>query len=178
MVFLWFLLFLAWPVAEIWIFIGVGREIGWLGAILLTFATSAAGSVLMRVQGFAAMNRFLQGAERGEMPVAAVIDGMGIFIAGVLLLLPGFISDALGLILFIPPVRRRITAWLFRRILQSPVSRDGIRRGGFRSRPAGPEAKGFSRSDNVVDAEFETVDPQTRPRESPTLVNRTDKKLP
>jgi UPF0716 protein FxsA len=168
MVFLWFLVFLAWPVAEIWVFVSVGREIGWLAAVLLTFATSAAGSVLMRIQGFAAMNRFLEATERGELPVATVLDGMGIFIAGVLLLLPGFVSDALGLVLFIPPLRRRITAWLFRQILQSPAQPGRMRRGGFRPGPSGPPEKGFRKSDNVVDAEFETIDPRPDGKEPPT----------
>jgi UPF0716 protein FxsA len=174
MVFLWFLLFLGWPAAEIWIFIAVGHAIGWLNAIALTIVSSIAGSMLMRVQGFAAMNRFLQGVERGELPVATVLDGMGIFIAGALLLMPGFLSDILGLVLFIPPVRRRLTAWLFRQILQSPVRRQSAGRGGPGPRPASSRPGNLRRSDNVVDAEFETVEP----RRPPPAGDRPDKESP
>jgi UPF0716 protein FxsA len=176
MVFLWFLLFLGWPVAEIWIFIEMGHAIGWIQAILLGIVTSMAGAILLRVQGFAAMNRFLEDVERGELPVATVLDGMGIFLAGVLLMLPGFLSDVFGLLLFIPPLRRRLTAWLFRQVLQRPVAREGVRRGGFGRRPAGSAKGGFRKSDNVVDAEFETVAPRPNSTGRPPLVNHPDEK--
>ncbi len=182
MLFLWFLLFLCWPVAEIWAFIEIGRWMGWPEAILLAITTSIAGSILMRVQGFSAMSRFLEDVDRGELPVATVLDGMGIFLAGVLLMLPGFLSDVLGLLLFVPPLRRLLTVWLFRQILRSPVSREGVRRtaGGGGSGPAprqgDPGKGGFRRSDNVVDAEFETVEPRPETPKRPPLVNRPDEK--
>jgi UPF0716 protein FxsA len=173
MVFVWFLVLLAWPALEIAIFIEVAGAIGWLGAIGLTIATAIAGTWLMRVQGFKAMNRFLAGAESGELPVAAVIDGMGIFMAGMLLVLPGFLSDVIGLALFIPPLRRRLTVWVFRHLLQQPVQRGGWRpgpgpadRGG--PRPGSGRREGF-RSDNVVDAEFESVAPERKPPERDAL---------
>jgi UPF0716 protein FxsA len=160
MIFLWFLAFLSWPVAEIWLFVEAGRAIGWLAALLITIATGAAGAVLMRIQGSAAMRRFLENADRGELPVETVVDGMGIFAAGLLLLLPGFLSDMLGLLLFIPPLRRRLTRWLFRRVLEA---RPFPRQAPPRQRPEGPRERpsprGFRRSDDVVDAEFETIEP-------------------
>jgi UPF0716 protein FxsA len=171
MFFLWFLLLLAWPAAEIAVFIFVGQHIGWLQAILLTLATAVAGTVLMRIQGFATLNRFLQDADRGELPVATVLDAMGIFTAGLLLLLPGFLSDILGLLLFIPPLRRWLIRWLFRQILKSPGPREGLRRGGFGSR-AGPRSDGFRKSDNVIDAEFETVRPDRKSRDPAALSDR------
>ena len=155
---LWFLLFLSWPVAEIAIFVQVGQAIGWLGAILLTVMTAMAGTVLLRMQGFSAMNRFLAAAEKGESPVGPVLDGMGIFVAGLFLLLPGFISDVIGLLLFIPPLRRWLIALMFRQVLQGGIYRPGPRSGP--SRPARDAGKpGFRKADNVVDAEFETLDP-------------------
>ena len=175
MVFVLFLLLLAWPALEIAIFIKVAGAIGWIAAILLTIATAIVGSSLMRIQGFKAMNRFLAGAESGELPVAAVIDGMGIFMAGVLLVMPGFVSDVIGLALFIPPLRRWLTLWMFRHLLQQPVYRGGWRpgpgpgptdRGGPR---AGGGRPGDFRSDNVVDAEFETVAPDRKPPERSAL---------
>jgi UPF0716 protein FxsA len=174
MVFVWFLLLLAWPALEIAIFIKVAGAIGWIGAILLTIATSVAGSWLMRIQGFKAMNRFLASAESGELPVATVIDGMGIFMAGMLLVLPGFVSDAIGLALFIPPLRRRLTLWVFRRLLHQPAQRGGWRPGP-RQGPAdrgGPRTGGGGsgfRSDNVVDAEFESVAPERKAPERDAL---------
>jgi UPF0716 protein FxsA len=171
MLFLWFLLLLAWPAAEIAVFIFVGQHIGWLQAILLTFATAVAGTALMRIQGFAALNRFLQDADKGELPIATVLDAMGIFAAGLLLLLPGFLSDIVGLLLFIPPLRRALAAWLFRQILKSPGPRESVRRQGF-GMGARPRRDGFRKSDNVVDAEFETVRPEAKPIDPKAVPDR------
>jgi UPF0716 protein FxsA len=156
---LWFLLFLSWPVAEIAIFVQVGQAIGWLGAILLTIGTAVAGSILLRIQGFNTMNRFLTAAEKGESPVGPVLDGVGIFVAGLLLLLPGFISDVLGLLLFIPPLRRWLIGLMFRHVLQGGAA-SWPRRSGPSRRTGDAGQGGFRKSENVVDAEFETLDPQ------------------
>jgi UPF0716 protein FxsA len=181
MIFVWFLLFLAWPVAEIAFFVEVGQAIGWIWAILLAIGTSIAGSVLMRVQGMTALNRFLQESEKGELPVAAVLDGMGIFLAGVLLLLPGFLTDFVGLLLFVPPVRRRVIGFMFRQFLRKPAMQWQTRRAPFSRGPAGPAprdgGRGFRRDEDVIDAEFETIDPERKPG-SPRLVNRRDDELP
>jgi UPF0716 protein FxsA len=177
MIFVWFLLFLAWPVAEIAFFVEVGQAIGWAWAILLAIGTSIAGSVLMRIQGVTALNRFLQDSEKGELPVAAVLDGMGIFVAGVLLLLPGFLTDFIGLLLFVPPVRRRLIGFMFRQLLRRPATQWQTRRAPFGRGPAGPSPRergqGFRRQEDVIDAEFETLDPERKPG-SPKLVNRPD----
>jgi UPF0716 protein FxsA len=165
MIILWFLLFLAWPVAEIAIFVKAAGAIGWAGAILATIGTAILGAYLMRVQGFAAMQRFLSSAERGEPPVGAVLDGMGIFAAGFLLVLPGFLSDLLGLLLFIPPLRRGLIArLLFPRQPQGQAGRARPGRDGFRPhQEAGTGNTGLRRSDNAVDAEFETLEPPATP---------------
>ena len=164
MIILWFLLFLSWPVAEIAIFVQMGQAIGWLATIGLTLATAVAGTFLLRMQGFAAMNRFLAAAERGESPVGPVLDGMGIFVAGLFLVLPGFISDAIGLLLFIPPLRRWLITLMFRQALQGGLHRQAPRAGPFRRRPDAPGKGGFRKADNIVDAEFETLAPEVKPR--------------
>jgi UPF0716 protein FxsA len=172
---LWFLLFLSWPVAEIAIFVQVGQAIGWLGAILLTIGTAVAGSILLRIQGFNTMNRFLAAAEKGEAPVGPVLlDGMGIFVAGLLLLLPGFISDVLGLLLFIPPLRRWLIAMMFRNVLQGGAT-SWPRRSGPSRRTGDGSGGGFRKSENVVDAEFETLDPQGTKKEPGALPDKSGK---
>ena len=181
-----FLLLLAVPIAEIALFIEAGRLIGIIPTILLTFATAVAGSFLVRVQGLATLNRIAQSIEKGEMPVAPVIDGMGIFVAGLLLLTPGFLSDAIGLLLFVPPIRRGVGRWIFRKLARSGqvrfstygASSPGEPQGG---RPTG--GGGFKKADNVVDAEFETIDPDENGTEPPGTKrldgkNRNDPKSP
>jgi UPF0716 protein FxsA len=160
MLFAWFLVVLCWTVAEATIFVEVARATGWLSAVGLTLLTSIAGTLLLRVQGLAAMNRFLEGVDKGELPVETVLDGMGIFIAGALLVLPGFLSDGVGLVLFVPAVRRALIRWLFRQMPERRVRPTEAGGGPFR-RGNSPRQEPLRRSDNVIDAEFETVQPET-----------------
>lgn len=100
---------LALPVAEIAMFIVVGSHIGVLATIGLIFASTAAGILLLRVQGLGNLERLRGAMQRNEAPTAEVADGAMILLAGLLLITPGFITGALGLLLFVPPVRR--LAW-------------------------------------------------------------------
>ena len=180
-----FLLLLAIPIAEIALFIEAGRLIGVVPTILLTFGTAVAGSFLVRVQGLATLNRVAQSVEKGEMPVGPVIDGMGIFVAGILLLTPGFLSDALGLLLFVPPIRRGVGKWVLGKLARSGqvrfatygASAPAEPKGG-RPTPAG--GGGFKKADDVVDAEFETIDPGEKapPAERLDGKGRADRKSP
>jgi UPF0716 protein FxsA len=158
-----FLIFIVVPIAEVAVFIEAGRLIGVVPTILLTIGTAIAGSVLMRIQGFTALHRLAQSLERGEMPVTPVIDGIGILAAGMLLITPGLITDVIGFMLFIPPVRRGLAKWLFRKAMQSgavhirtfSTGNTGAPRPG--AKPRGRPA--FVKSEDVVDAEFETIEP-------------------
>jgi len=164
-----FLVFIVVPILEIALFIQAGQLIGMWPTIAITIGTAIAGSFLMRVQGFATLSRFSQSAERGEIPVTPVIDGIGIFAAGLLLLTPGLFTDAIGLLLFVPPIRRGLAKWAFGRATKS--GRVHFRTfggagpgGGPKPNRPGPEGPkrgddGFSKSEDVIDAEFETIDP-------------------
>src|SRR5262245_56211775 len=114
-----FLIFIVVPIAEVAVFIEAGRLIGVVPTILLTIGTAIAGSLLMRIQGFTVLHRLTQSLEKGEMPVTPVIDGIGILAAGILLMTPGLLTDIIGFMLFIPPLRRGLAKWLFRRAIQS-----------------------------------------------------------
>ena len=157
-----FLCFLAVPIAEIALFVEAGRLIGVIPTILLTIATAMAGTFLMRAQGIATMNRIAQSLEKGEMPVASVMDGMGIFVAGILLLTPGFLTDIFGLLLFVPPIRRGVGRWIFQKLARSGQVRFTSYGASSPTReppPAKPAAGSFTRASDVVDAEFETIEP-------------------
>lgn len=93
------------PILEIAGFIVVGREIGVLPTLALIMLTSLAGIVLLRIQGFGILRRLNDEARSGRDPARDMIHGVMVVIAGLLLLLPGFITDAFGLLLFLPPVR-------------------------------------------------------------------------
>lgn len=93
------------PLAEIGAFILIGREIGVLWTLAMVFVTAVVGSVLLRVQGFGLLARIQAETEAGRVPGRELVHGVMILIAGVLLLTPGFITDSIGFLLFVPFVR-------------------------------------------------------------------------
>ncbi|MCY6383159.1 FxsA family protein [Hoeflea prorocentri] len=99
------LLLLIVPLAEIGAFIVIGREIGVFWTLAMVFFTAVLGSILLRVQGFGLVRRIQQEMEAGRVPGRELVHGVMIMIAGVLLLTPGFITDAIGFLLFVPAIR-------------------------------------------------------------------------
>jgi len=107
------ILLLALPLLEIAVFVMVGSQIGVLPTIGLVILSGIVGSVLLRWQGFGAVNRIRREMDAGNLPGRELAHGAMIMLAGILLLIPGFISDIVGLLLFIPAVRD--LAWGFLR---------------------------------------------------------------
>ncbi len=99
------ILLLAVPLAEIAAFIIIGREIGVLWTLAMVFFTAVLGSILLRVQGLGLITRIRAETEAGRVPGRELVHGVMILVAGILLLTPGFITDALGFLLFVPSVR-------------------------------------------------------------------------
>jgi UPF0716 protein FxsA len=101
------LVFVGIPVVELYFLIQVGSEIGALPTIGLTILTAVIGGVLVRRQGFAALSRVRAATERGEVPALEIMDAALLLVAGLILLLPGFFTDAVGFALLTPALRRR-----------------------------------------------------------------------
>jgi UPF0716 protein FxsA len=99
------------PVVEVIAFIEVGRAIGWLAAVVLLLATSVLGARLVRVQGRLAIERISLAVSERRAPGAAAIDGALGFLGAVLLVVPGFVTDALG-VLLLAPTRRLVRRWI------------------------------------------------------------------
>jgi UPF0716 protein FxsA len=99
------LLLLALPLIEIAVFVEVGRQIGVLPTIALVVLSGIAGCILLRIQGFGILARIRQQIEAGQDPSRELAHGVMVVVAGILLLIPGFVTDILGILLFIPPVR-------------------------------------------------------------------------
>ena len=93
------------PLAEIAGFIIVGRQLGVGATLLLVLASAVAGAVLLRIQGLGALRKIQQAGQAGTDPGRQLVHGLMIVVTGFLLILPGFISDIVGLLLFIPAVR-------------------------------------------------------------------------
>lgn len=99
------LLLLVVPLAEIATFVVVGGQIGVLPTIGLVILTTIVGMFLLRIQGLGALRRIQAVMNRGESPGRDLVHGLMIMVAGVLLLIPGFITDTIGLLLFVPAIR-------------------------------------------------------------------------
>ena len=110
-----FLAFVVVPIVEIGLFLQVGSYIGVPATLGLIILTAIAGTMLVRSQGIDVIRKIQNSANRGATPVAALVQGLFVLIAGVLLLTPGFATDTLGFALLIPPVREFIAAkiWKF-----------------------------------------------------------------
>ena len=112
------LVFIVLPIAEIYVIIKVGEAIGVLPTIALLILDSFLGAALLRSQGRAAWARFNDALARGRVPAREVFDGAMVILGGAFLITPCFISDAIGLLLLIPPSRaifRGIVARMARR---------------------------------------------------------------
>ncbi|HEV2819402.1 MAG TPA: FxsA family protein [Solirubrobacteraceae bacterium] len=108
------LAFIVAPLAELYVIFQVGGLIGILPTVALLLAASILGGVLLRAQGRAAWRRFVAALQTGRPPAREVADGALILVGGALLLTPGFITDALGLALLVPPTRALMRGALVR----------------------------------------------------------------
>lgn len=106
-----FVIFLGVPLAEIAAFIVIGERIGLGWTLAMVVVTAVIGSVLLRIQSFAVINKIRADMESGRVPGAAIGHGAMILVAGLLLLTPGFVTDTVGIMLFVPAVRGMI--WRF-----------------------------------------------------------------
>ncbi len=139
------LAFVITPIVEIAVFIEIGGEIGLWATLAIVIVTAMVGTALLRAQGLATLARARQSLARGEFPVRQVFDGACLLVAGALLLTPGFVTDGIGLALFLPPVRGLLGRWL---LASGRLNLDMATDAG--SRPG--------REDGVVEGEFHEVE--------------------
>ncbi len=139
------------PLAEIACFILVGRRIGLFPTLSLVVLSAVAGIVLMRVQGFGVLARLRQSGQEGRAPGKDLLDAAMILIAGILLLIPGFLTDIAGLALFLPPVR----SFLWNRLMRNVVVVDI---GGMR--PGNEPRTGPQRTIDLDDDDFHRDGPR------------------
>jgi UPF0716 protein FxsA len=114
-----FVLFLLVPFAELYVLIKVGQVIGALPTIGLLFAVSVIGAWLVKREGLETLRRAQARIDARQVPGKELIDGVLILFAGALLVSPGFLTDFIGVLLLLPPVRAALRGatlrWLARR---------------------------------------------------------------
>lgn len=172
------ILFVVVPIIELFVIIQVGGALGVLPTVGLLVLGSILGSVLMRSQGRATWRRFREATVAGKVPAREVLDGALVIFGGALLLTPGFVTDALGLLLLLPPtravVRRMLVDGVAKRMLGPAAIPGGLafrfagsRRGNARSgRPAaGSDTQGRSPDpgDDTVEGTARDVDSRRLP---------------
>jgi UPF0716 protein FxsA len=120
---------IALPVVEIALFVKSAELIGTLPTVAVAVLLGMGGLALLRRQGLATALKVRAQLDHGELPVAEAFDGLCLSAAGFLLVLPGLLTDAMGLALLLPPVRHALRRWLARRLrlvsTRSPRPRPG-----------------------------------------------------
>ena len=99
---------IAIPIIEIYLFIKVGSQVGALNTILLIFITAFFGIIYARYEGFNTLRSGMSQIIKNELPVYEIISGAALAFAALLLILPGFATDLLGLLIVFPPTRKLI----------------------------------------------------------------------
>ena len=102
------LIILSIPIVEIYLFINVGSQIGAFNTILLIFITAFFGVVYARYEGFNTLRSAMSQVIKNEVPVYEIISSAALAFAALLLILPGFATDTLGLFIIFPPTRKLI----------------------------------------------------------------------
>jgi UPF0716 protein FxsA len=126
-----FLLLILWPVAELFVIVEVARAIGVLLTLALLLAGIPLGTWALRSQGAAVWRRMADAVAMGQPPGRHVVDGALVVAGGALLIVPGFITDALGIVLLLPPTR----ALLRTVVVRNFRSRVVVRATSFARRP-------------------------------------------
>ncbi len=154
------LAFIIIPVIEIAVFIHLGGEIGLWSTILLIILTAIIGTWLLRAQGLATLQRAQASLERQVFPIAEVFDGLCLIVAGVLLLTPGFVTDAVGFSLFLPLIRTVLRIWIWTLLARSGNSKVWVNAEHSESPSDGQT--------DTIDGEFRDITPQ-KPDSKTTL---------
>ncbi len=146
------LLFIVVPIVEFAILIELGRFWGTIPTIALIVVTGFLGAALARRQGLGLLREMRAESSAGRLPTRAIVDGVIILLAGAVLITPGVLTDLFGFFCLIPPSRRLIRTWLWRRLKRAV--REGrvrvsvhleVRRGRGGGRPEAHTSNGSDR---------------------------------
>lgn len=185
MAFVYLITFILWIWAEIAMFVALGSAVGVLLTLIGIFVTGMIGISLLRSQGRRITGALQAQLARGEAPVASLADGVSVLVGAILMLIPGYLTDAAGLVLFLPGIRTIVGALLLKRMTargsfmmggrmpfgfgtafgHPPGTRPGPGSGpgsGPHRRP-GPEQHG----DDIIEGDFEERSPGAPPIDRP-----------
>jgi UPF0716 protein FxsA len=149
-----FLAFTVVPLVELYLLIGLGRQLGVLPTLGLVLVTGLLGAWLAKREGRSVVRSWREATAQGRLPADGILSGALVLVGGVLLVTPGLVTDVVGFLLLIPPTRRLIAARL-RRMLERQMQAGTLRVTHTRwSGFPGIGSSGERRSQAEVDAEF------------------------
>ena len=119
-----FILFIALPALEIFLFIKIGGQVGALNTVALIFLTAIIGVYFAKLQGIQTLKSGMVNLYQNKMPIYEIMSGASIAIAALLLIIPGFFTDLIGFLLLIPFTRRIIFSLVLKNKSQSVVNRE------------------------------------------------------
>lgn len=164
MFFILLLIFVLVPVMELSVLIRVGEALGSWTTVALVIFTAVVGVSLVRSQGISTLMQVQQKLARGEAPGQEIVEGMMLAVAGLLLLIPGFVTDFLGLILLTPFTRIPVAGYFYKRMQQKAKTHGGFQAGfgpgmGGQGNPFGQQGGRSPFDDgNTFDGDFERKD--------------------
>jgi UPF0716 protein FxsA len=151
-----FLLFIAFPLAEIAVLIKAGEVIGFWPTVGILFLSAVIGFAIIRDQGMTMLTRMVATVQEGRLPLETMLNSYVLVIAGCLLVVPGLISDGVGLLLLIPPVRHLALRWAV----------PGMGRTGKGERPSDARP-GRSGGPTVIDGTYERIEDPDEDKDKP-----------
>ncbi|MFP3977909.1 MULTISPECIES: FxsA family protein [Marinobacter] len=168
--------FIVMPIAEMAVLIQVGSVIGVFNTIGFVLLTAVAGAWLLRQQGLATLLKANQRLSSGELPAKEVAEGLILAVGGVLLLTPGFITDAVGFLCLLPFSRHWLAAQALKRMVATNTSGGFYFRAGGGQSPFGDSGNPFGQqrpfdrdgSGDIIEGEYRD--------ETETNHDRLDKK--
>lgn len=143
------------PLAELAVIIKVGGSLGVLPTIGLLIGVGILGTVLIRQQGLGILRRTERALSTGQVPLDSALDGVGLLMAGALMMTPGFLTDILGLALLVPLIRRKAAGWFLSRLTGGGLGSIRTSRTQTRREPGAGRKGGRG---PVIDGEFTRVD--------------------
>ena len=151
------LLFVGFPVLEVSVFISVGSFIGLWLTLAPIIATAIVGAFLLKKQGLAALYSAQENIKNGRLPVEDLFDGIFLIVSGLLLITPGFVTDGVGFLLFLPQ---------FRILLKRFISNVLVARTSARVYTNTDHNKPEEYVNPIIDGEFEEIHQQESPEKN------------
>lgn len=163
------LVFVAVPLLEIALLIKLGGAIGFWTTLAIVIGTAIVGTSIMHRQGLQAMIKAQDSLAEGKLPLESVVDGAFLLMSGAFLLTPGLITDTIGFLFLIPPLRQFLARWGYNRFFARAGKQRAPGYGAQQEdygRPAGPDrGSGLGPDDGrdfgsgpVIDGEFQRLD--------------------